>query len=97
MANLLTITSLLISFVLTLILVPGWIRSAGSFRLTGKDVHKRDERNIAEAGGVIIILSSLVGMFYYIGIKTFVQASNGWMVYLLAAVCSILIALLLGL
>ncbi len=97
MASFLTITSLLISFILVLILVPGWIRSAGKFRLTGRDVHKRDRRSVAEAGGVIVILGALVGMFYYIGIKTFVQHSNGFMIYLLAAVCSILIALLLGL
>ncbi len=67
----LLITIILVSFLTTLIIVPKWIGRAHQEGLTGKDMHKLDKREVAEAGGISILGGFILGVFLYIAINTF--------------------------
>ena len=67
----LLITIMLVSFLTTLIIVPKWIKRAHQEGLTGKDMHKLDKREVAEAGGIGVLGGFILGVFLYIAINTF--------------------------
>jgi len=51
-----------IIFVTTWLLIPWWIKTAKRAGLVGKDIHKVKERNVAEMGGIIILLGFIIGI-----------------------------------
>jgi len=67
----LLITVMLISFLTTLIIIPKWIRRAHAEGLTGRDMHKLDKREVAEAGGIGILGGFIIGVFLYLALNTF--------------------------
>ena len=52
----------MISFIVTLLVMPGWIRRAKSRGLVGKDMNKWSKPEVAETGGVVVFLGFLIGM-----------------------------------
>lgn len=62
---------LYISFICTAYLLKYWIRRAKKARLTGKDIHKLTKPEVAELGGVPVIIGFLTGLLFYIGMETF--------------------------
>ncbi|MBU2638492.1 MAG: glycosyl transferase family 4 [Nanoarchaeota archaeon] len=64
--------SFLISFLIVLTITPYWIRRAHSAGLTGKDMHKRDGRQVANLGGLIVVFGFLFGALAYVAIDTFI-------------------------
>jgi len=54
-----------------MLVLPSWIKKAKKTRLTGKDLNKLSKLEIAESGGIIVILGFLIGVLIYIAIKTF--------------------------
>lgn len=62
---------LYISFVCTAYLLKYWIRRAKKAKLTGKDIHKLNKPEVAELGGVPVIVGFLTGLLFYIGMETF--------------------------
>ena len=62
---------LAVSFVVTLLCVPYWIRRARKAELVGRDMHKSDRRTVEEIGGVPVLVGFLAGAFTYIAITTF--------------------------
>jgi len=98
MAIALTIGASLISFFLTLFVLPRWIRRAKSRGLVGIDVHKRNKKKVAELGGLITIGSAILGLLVYVaGLVFLYKTKNSTMIYLFAAACSLLLAMLIGL
>lgn len=67
----LLITTMLVSFLATLIIIPKWIKRAHQEGLKGKDMHKLDKREVAEAGGIGVLAGFVLGIFLYVAIKTF--------------------------
>lgn len=65
MVNFVFIPSFVISFVVTLVLTPAWIKYAKKINLVGKDMHKINSAPIPEAGGIVVIASIFAGLFYY--------------------------------
>jgi UDP-N-acetylglucosamine--dolichyl-phosphate N-acetylglucosaminephosphotransferase len=63
---------LMISFIITFLIMPKWIRRAHTEEIMGKDIHKLDKRKVAEGGGLIVMIGFILGVFLYIAIKTFV-------------------------
>lgn len=63
---------LIISFFVTLRVLPPWIKRAHEEGFTGKDVHKKDKREVAEGGGLSVLSGFIVSVFLYLAIKTFV-------------------------
>jgi UDP-N-acetylglucosamine--dolichyl-phosphate N-acetylglucosaminephosphotransferase len=95
MATVLTVSSLVVSFLITWRFLPYWIRRAKRHGLTGKDVHKRDKK-VAEAGGVVVVFGALLGVLWYIAVVVFYYNQNEFVKYIFAALCSVLIALVIG-
>lgn len=58
-------------FLVSLFSLPIWIRRAKSVELTGKDINKVKKEEIAEAGGVCVIMGFIFGILTYIALRTF--------------------------
>lgn len=65
------IISFLISFYSALILTPYWIKRVKKAGITGKDIQKLDKPEIAELGGIIVIISFMFGTLFYLALDTF--------------------------
>lgn len=96
MPTLLTGSSLLISFIVTLIVTPYWIRRAKYHKLVAVDMHK-PVRKAAELGGLCVITGFLAGLLYYVAVDVFAYGNGAYSKFIFAAVSSILIATIIGL
>ena len=65
------IATIFLSFFATFVLLPFWIRRAHKEGLVGKDMHKVEKENVAEAGGISVLFGFAVGILLYIAINTF--------------------------
>ncbi len=52
-----------VSFLITLILTPVWIKYAKNVGLIGIDLHKEDKTEVAEIGGIIVLMGVFSGFF----------------------------------
>jgi len=94
----LTVTTLFVSFIITLITTPYWIKKARRAGLIGKDKHKIKRTFVAEVGGLPVISGFLLAMLYYTATRVFVYGQeNGDIVFVFASIISILIATIIGL
>ena len=62
-------------FLISLFCIPAWIKKAKEHKLSGKDMHKVGNEEVAEAGGVCAIMGFIFGSLIYISIRTFVFGS----------------------
>ncbi|MDP3989660.1 MAG: glycosyl transferase family 4 [archaeon] len=85
-----------IVFVTTWLLLPWWIKTAKKAGLVGKDIHKVKERNVAEMGGIIVLLGFIIGIIGYIALRIFVLDANSNIVSILAVLVGIFLATIIG-
>ncbi len=64
-----------ITFIACFLLLPHYIKKAHQVSITGKDIHKPNSPDIAECGGIIIVLTYLIGLFTFI---PFIGANLDW-------------------
>lgn len=86
----------LISFIICFLTLPTWIRKAKARGLVGKDLHKKDHRDVAEMGGIVVVFSVVYSLLIYIAFDTFYYSNNNSITEVLAVVASILIATNIG-
>ncbi len=85
------------SFFITYIALPFWIRGAHRRGLVGKDLHKVKKINVAESGGMAVVLGVCAGILLYIAINTFIFKNGGEkLIYILAILSTLLIATIVG-
>lgn len=96
MENLL-ILPVIAGFLLVLFFTPIWIRKAKKAGLVGKDIHKISQKEIAEAGGVPVLIGFVLGILIYIAIKTFYFKTNANLIEIFSLLSSILIIGFIGL
>ena len=94
--NLILLLTIFISFLATLIITPYWIRRARTEGLKGKDMHKLDKRDVAEAGGICVLTGFIIGVFLYIAIKTFYFHDSTNLVEILALLAVLFFASIIG-
>ncbi|QQG38528.1 MAG: hypothetical protein HYS32_02870 [Candidatus Woesearchaeota archaeon] len=90
------IISIIVSFIATFLIVPktiGYLRRIG---IVVKDVHKSPVNKIPISGGLAVMSGLFLGLMTYIFIQTFFSANPGQLIWLLAAMTSILIITLVG-
>ncbi|MBN2567182.1 hypothetical protein JXB02_03815 [Candidatus Woesearchaeota archaeon] len=87
---------LLVSFVVTLLLVPWWIRHAKRVGLVGKDMHKPGAKMVAEVGGLPVMMGFLAGLLLYVGHLTFIQGVPHFNTLILGVVSTMLIITVIG-
>jgi len=94
----LLIGSLVISFILSFITLPFWIRKIKKSGLIWEDMNKPGHpRNVAGSGGIVVVVAFVVGICYYIAIRTFVMKdADGINVQIFALLSVLLILTLIG-
>ncbi|MAG07424.1 glycosyl transferase family 4 [Candidatus Pacearchaeota archaeon] len=92
----LLITSVLVSFLVTVLFLPSWIRRTKRANLVGKDLNKNNSVEISEAGGIIVIAGFLLGVLFYLAIRTFSFNTSINTIEILALISTILIVSFIG-
>ena len=98
MDPLLTLT-IIISFLVTFFVLPKWIARAKTEKMVGRDMHKLDKREVAEGGGISVLMGLSTGILFYIAVKTFFfngGHANGETTQIFAILAVILIAAIVG-
>ena len=87
------------SFFCTFLVMPFWIRKAKQIGLMWDDVNKfNNEKNVAGAGGIIPVLGTIIGLFLYIAIQTFIFKNlDGIQISIFAIASSLLLVAGIGL
>ncbi len=97
MPGLLTASSIIVSFCITLLILPYWIRRARKANLTGPDVHKKERPMVAELGGLCVVVGFMVSIMFFIATKIFIVQTMENLLYVFAILTAILIATIIGL
>jgi UDP-N-acetylglucosamine--dolichyl-phosphate N-acetylglucosaminephosphotransferase len=95
--GILFIPMILLSFLITLLVTPVWIRRARKEKLTGKDMHKRNKVQIPESGGIAVLVGFIIGVFLYISVKTFFFGTEVNLINILGLLCVLFFAAIVGL
>lgn len=90
------LSPLVAAFLVTLFLIPSWIRRAHNANLVGKDMNKSYEVKVAEAGGVTVIAGFIIGALFYIALKTFYFQQSTHIAELFALLSVILLVSFIG-
>lgn len=88
----LLLSSVLISFILTVISLPIWIRACRKIGLTWEDMNKFDHpKNLAASGGIVVMMSFILGVLFYIALKTFLYGGQARSLEIFALLTVVLI------
>ncbi len=87
---------ILISFLITLFVTPLWIKRAKKEKLVGRDVHKTKKEDIAESGGIAVLIGFIVGVFLYVALKTFFFEVETNLINILGLLCVLFFAAVVG-
>jgi UDP-N-acetylglucosamine--dolichyl-phosphate N-acetylglucosaminephosphotransferase len=95
----LLILTIFISFFCCFLIMPFWIKKAKQIGLIWEDMNKPGhEKNVAGSGGIVVVLSAIIGILVYIAIQTFYfKNSDGISIYLFAILSSVLLVAGVGL
>ena len=90
--------SVLISFVLCILFMPMWIRICRRLGLVWEDMNKFGHpKNVASSGGVIVVMSFVLGVLVYLALKTFLFGGQIKALEIFALLSVILILGIVGL
>lgn len=96
--NPILIISLLISFNLSILILPKWIKKCRQVGLLWEDMNKfKHPRNVAASGGVIVVMAFIMGILSYIAIRTFLFNDGVESLQIFSLLSVILILGLIGL
>lgn len=97
MINTWILLPILISFFVTLIGLPYWIKKARSYGLVGKDIHKLEKTEVAESGGIIVLFGASFGILFYVAVNTFIfNNMESFLVYIFALLSVLFISSFVG-
>jgi UDP-N-acetylglucosamine--dolichyl-phosphate N-acetylglucosaminephosphotransferase len=91
------IIPLLLSFVLALYALPKWIKKCRQVGLLWGDMNKiNNTKRVAASGGIVIVMSFVLGVLSYIAIRTFIFNGNGVTLEIFSLLIVVLILALVG-
>jgi UDP-N-acetylglucosamine--dolichyl-phosphate N-acetylglucosaminephosphotransferase len=97
MVNYILVIPILVSFFVTLFILPFWIRKAKQIGLVWDDMNKLSGKKVAGSGGIVAIIGFIMGVLSYIAfIVFFLDEHNSRLVGTLALLSVILLAAGLG-
>ncbi len=88
---------ILISFLISLLAMPFWIKKATKFGFVGKDMNKYRETQVAETGGIVTVTAFILGILIYVAIVQFLFDSSSNLIEIFAITTSLLILAMIGL
>jgi UDP-N-acetylglucosamine--dolichyl-phosphate N-acetylglucosaminephosphotransferase len=69
--------SIIVSLFAVLFFMPFWIRKCDEINYLWKDMNKTNKlKNVAGSGGLIVLLSFVLGVLYYVAIRTFIFSNE---------------------
>lgn len=69
----LLLISVLVSFLLTILVLPKWIEKCRKIGMVWEDMNKFGHpKNVAASGGVVVVMAFVLGVLSYVALKTFV-------------------------
>lgn len=94
----LLIGSLIIGFLLTFITMPFWIKKAKKAGLVWEDMNKPGPpKKVAGSGGIVVVIAFIIGVFYYVAVRTFViKDLDSINLYIFALLSVVLILSIVG-
>jgi len=84
------------SFATTYLIVPYFNQYMKAAGIVGTDIMKKNKEPIADMGGPGVITGFLLGVFFYIGLETFITRNLNGLEFILASLCTVLIITLIG-
>lgn len=88
----LLLITFLISFFITFLVLPGWIKKARKIGLVWEDMNKfGSPKNVAGSGGLIVIMGFVLAVLFYIALITFYFHSSERVVEIFALTTTVLI------
>jgi UDP-N-acetylglucosamine--dolichyl-phosphate N-acetylglucosaminephosphotransferase len=93
----LLILPLLVSFLVTLFTLPWWIAKTKKIGLSWEDMNKYKSEKVAGSGGLIVTLGFILGVLFYVFLKTFYFKIDLNIIEILAMVASTLLLSGIGL
>lgn len=95
--DILILFSFAISFLITFIVLPRWIKKTKEEGFLWEDMNKfKHPKNVAGSGGVVVVLSFVIGVLYYIAVKTFFTGGGGEIVKIFSLTTVVLILAIVG-
>ncbi len=94
--QILLLVPLFLGFLVSFFSLPFWIKRARREGLSGKDMHKVNKEEVAEAGGVCVMMGFIIGTLSYIAIKTFYFKSYDDIMEIFSSLSVILIVAFVG-
>jgi len=90
--------SILISFILVVLVMPKWIKKCSQIGLLWEDMNKyKHPKNVASSGGIVVIMAFVLGVLFYVAVRTFIIGIDGINVNIFALLTVILIVSIVGL
>lgn len=89
-------SSIIISFLLTALILPKWIKKCRNVGLLWDDMNKLNHKKVAMSGGIVVVISFILGVLSYVAIKTFILKINTTTLDIFALLNVILILALVG-
>ncbi len=96
MVDYVLLTCFVLSFIVTYLITPYWIKAAHIVGLTGRDMNKPGKPEAAEMGGLPVTAGFFTGIFTYIALRTFYLQEDAKLVPLLAVSSTLLIIVIVG-
>lgn len=94
----LLLISILVSFLLTILFLPKWIKICRKVGLVWEDLNKFEHpKNVAASGGIIVVMAFILGVLTYIALKTFIFGGTVRALEIFALLSVILILAIIGL
>lgn len=95
--NNLLLVSVFLSFLLSFYALPKWIKKCREVGFLWEDMNKVSKnKSVAASGGIIVVISFVVGVLSYIAMKTFILGGDGEITKIFALLAVILILALVG-
>jgi len=94
----LLVLSIFVSFTLTLLILPKWIKKCRQIGLLWEDMNKFNRpKNVAASGGIVVVMSFVLALLSYVAMRTFIIDGNGINLEIFALLSVILILAIVGL
>ena len=97
MSIIFTILILLSSFLVTLLVIPSWIKKAGIIGLMWENMNSIKREKIAGSGGIIVILGFLIGVTFFIAYQVFYEHTQTNLIQIFALMIVIILLSGIGL
>jgi len=86
----------IVSFLVTIFLMPLWINKAKQIGLLWDDVNKFNSEKVAGSGGIVVMLSFIIGMSLFIAYRVFILDNSSYLIEILAISLVLLILGIVG-